>query len=141
MATEYCVGFAFNNARDSVLLIEKQRPPWQKGQFNGIGGHVEDSESPEEAMAREFEEETGQRIEDWEHTIILYGTDWSVHFFLAFIDNGVMNSACGGPTDENVVRIDCDELPKNIIPNLRWLVPLHRGNETFDRGDRIAMAS
>jgi 8-oxo-dGTP diphosphatase len=56
----FVVGFAFNTQRDTVALIEKQRPEWQRGKLNGIGGAVEPTDkSFHAAMAREFQEETG----------------------------------------------------------------------------------
>jgi 8-oxo-dGTP pyrophosphatase MutT (NUDIX family) len=63
---DYVVGFAFD-AYGSVALIQKQRPTWQKGKWNGIGGSREQAETGSEAMAREFYEETGMRTkpEDW----------------------------------------------------------------------------
>jgi 8-oxo-dGTP diphosphatase len=54
----YVVGFQFNNAGDRVALIKKGRPEWQAGLWNGIGGGVERGESAEQAMEREFQEET-----------------------------------------------------------------------------------
>jgi len=36
--TEYVLGFLMDNYR--VVLIEKQRPAWQKGLLNGVGGHI-----------------------------------------------------------------------------------------------------
>lgn len=59
MKKEYVLGFAFSRARDIVLLIEKQKPYWQKGKINGIGGKVEPNEKRYYAMIREFKEETG----------------------------------------------------------------------------------
>jgi 8-oxo-dGTP pyrophosphatase MutT (NUDIX family) len=56
--TEYVLGFAFND-RGRVALIRKTRPTWQRGRWNGIGGHREGLEQPREAMRREFLEETG----------------------------------------------------------------------------------
>jgi hypothetical protein len=37
---EYVVGFAFDTD-GRVALIRKNRPEWQAGRLNGIGGHVE----------------------------------------------------------------------------------------------------
>jgi 8-oxo-dGTP pyrophosphatase MutT (NUDIX family) len=56
--TEYVLGFALDD-RGNVALIKKTRPTWQKGRWNGIGGHREGLEQPREAMRREFLEETG----------------------------------------------------------------------------------
>lgn len=60
----YVVGFLFSTNKKEVVLIKKNRPDWQKGLLNGIGGHIED-ETPLEAMKREFLEETGLKIEYW----------------------------------------------------------------------------
>ena len=71
--TSYVLGFAFDE-RGRVALIEKQKPEWQKGRYNGIGGKIEANEKcvpgasiGQVAMAREFEEETGVLIppKDW----------------------------------------------------------------------------
>jgi len=62
----YVVGFAFDS-QGWFALIEKNRPDWQKGLWNGIGGKIEGDESPADAMSREFHEEAGQLIpkEQW----------------------------------------------------------------------------
>ncbi len=54
---KYVIGFAFHN--DSVLLIEKLKPDWQRGRLNGVGGKIEPNELPLDAMQREFFEECG----------------------------------------------------------------------------------
>jgi hypothetical protein len=56
---DYVLGFQFDQKGSNVALILKNRPEWQAGFWNGIGGHVEPQESPDGAMAREFYEETG----------------------------------------------------------------------------------
>lgn len=42
---EYVLGFAFTpkdlKGNQKVVLIEKLKPEWQKGKFNGIGGKLE----------------------------------------------------------------------------------------------------
>jgi 8-oxo-dGTP diphosphatase len=50
------VGFLF--ADSDVLLVQKMKPDWQKGFWNGVGGKDEDGEEPIDAMVREFREET-----------------------------------------------------------------------------------
>lgn len=58
----YSLGLAFSPDADRVLLILKNRPSFLAGRWNGVGGHVEPGETPSQAMAREFREETGL---DW----------------------------------------------------------------------------
>lgn len=55
----YCCGLFFSAGHEHVHLIRKNRPTWQAGRLNGIGGKVEPGEWPSEGMAREFREETG----------------------------------------------------------------------------------
>ena len=82
--TEYVVGFLFDQNRSHVLLIRKNRPTWQAGKFNGVGGHVEPDETPLAAMDRGFAEEAGLSGLAWEPVSILAGDTWCVHFFAAF---------------------------------------------------------
>lgn len=56
---EYVLGFMFNEDESKVLLIMKNRPAWQAGKLNGVGGKIEAGETPIQAMEREFAEETG----------------------------------------------------------------------------------
>lgn len=55
----YVVGFYFTDDFTHVALIRKNRPAWQAGLLNGIGGRVEPNETPLDAMVREYAEETG----------------------------------------------------------------------------------
>ena len=79
------VGFAFSADRKFVALIEKQRPKWQAGKLNGIGGHVEEGEPLAVAQQREFWEETSIVIpaNSWRAFASLIGADWH---FVAFTD-------------------------------------------------------
>src|ERR1700732_2872515 len=63
MRTMVC-GFLFNGS--SVLLVEKQKPDWQRGLLNGVGGKVEDGELPDAAMRRELFEAAELRAPDWQ---------------------------------------------------------------------------
>ncbi len=82
MKTRYVVGFAFTRSNKCVLLIEKTRPEWQKGKWNGIGGHIEGDETPMEAMKREALEETGISSDfKWEHYATMRGEDFECFVF------------------------------------------------------------
>ena len=100
MKTCYVLGFMFSADREWVTLIRKQRPVWQAGKFNGVGGHVEPGESARMTMVREFREETGVRWEDWECVAVLSGDTVHISVFAAFTD-GIFN--VDTMTDEQVV--------------------------------------
>jgi 8-oxo-dGTP diphosphatase len=130
--TEYVAGFLFDG--DRVALVVKNRPEWQKGKMNGIGGHIEPGETPEQAMAREFVEETGyERPEplDWMRFAELSGSDYKVYFFYEYGDHRLLHQ----PTDETVVSVDIGDLNfANSIPSLTWLIPLAL-SMNFDRAN------
>jgi 8-oxo-dGTP pyrophosphatase MutT (NUDIX family) len=56
------VGFLFSN--EKVLLVKKEKPNWQKGYWNGIGGKLLPDEAPLAGMRREFHEETALDVPD-----------------------------------------------------------------------------
>lgn len=118
----YVVGFYFDNFYENVALIRKKRPEWQKGKLNGIGGKVEidNNESFEDAMHREFKEETGADVYDWDRFCHLRG-DWGEVQF--FVSNGNLHELAS-VTDEPIEIYSVTNLPENVIPNLRWLIPM-----------------
>lgn len=118
-------GFLFDEDLEQVVLIQKQRPAWQKGRLNGVGGKVEPGETALEAMVREFEEETGARIEDWEEFGTLRDEAHGFHvvFFRAVHPLDVVESV-KSVTDEQVVLVQTSTMfDQHCIPNLRWVVP------------------
>lgn len=121
--TEYVAGFLFSPDLESVVLIRKNKPEWQKGLLNGIGGKIEPGEATWEAMRREFKEEAGLDIEKWiKFCEVGVEGDYKVYFFYATSPNyeDVMSM-----TDEKVQVIDSALKPHTkVIKNLFWLIPL-----------------
>lgn len=126
----YCLGFMFDISPKNrrVVLIEKKRPDWQIGMYNGIGGHIEDGETAYEAMTREFEEEAGLSYNEWEHIglrqIVDEKGDLTLHIFRAFtnlIDN------VRTETDETVHQVfirDLQDIKPVLAPSLSYLIPM-----------------
>jgi 8-oxo-dGTP pyrophosphatase MutT (NUDIX family) len=59
---EYVIVFPIRHGSGpdhNVLLVRKNRPEWQKGRLNLVGGKIEPGETPEEAAVRELYEEAG----------------------------------------------------------------------------------
>lgn len=121
--TRYVVGFCFTPSERMVVLIEKKRPKWPAGRFNGVGGKIEDGEAIREAMEREFYEEAGVRVpaEQWERFAILEGSNWEVHVLRAWSDKAMQAST---QEEEEIFVWPVASIPKNTISNLCWLIPL-----------------
>lgn len=118
--TKYVAGFMFQH--EKVGLVIKNRPHWQKGKMNAIGGHIEENESPVEAMRREFVEETGYPDEvEWVPFVVLSGEKFEVHFFYTWGDLEKLQTT----TDEEIIVVDtCKVNSVNSIANLEWLIPM-----------------
>lgn len=124
---EMVLGFVFDAPLEWVALIRKQRPDWQKGKWNGIGGRVQPGEDPLTAMVREFEEEAGLNIPEpyWTRTVVMDGRmhGWRVHVFTT---NSHYAHDVQTKTDEVVAMFKLSSLHQfdGIISNLSWLIPL-----------------
>lgn len=120
----YVCGFLFDKEVQNVVLIWKEKPAWQKGKLNGVGGKIESGETPLKAMIREFKEETGLHVENWQPLADVNGDDWCVHFFFAQDDKNQFEYA-ETMEKEEVAKMEIDILDDyDQIPNLRWLIPM-----------------
>ena len=73
-------------------------------------------------MRREFWEETGVEIEDWEEFATIIGPDYIVYFHCAFSEKYLLVES---KTDEEVFFYEVSELPElNVIANTHWLIPM-----------------
>lgn len=120
----YVAGFLFSQDRTKVALIKKNKPEWQAGKLNGIGGKVEHGENARDAMEREFKEETGIDISwiRWNCFATINGDDYKCYFFRSF-DDSVFDVR--SMEEEQVYVISVNELSNYPhIPNLKWLIPL-----------------
>lgn len=123
----YVVGFALDH-HGRVALIRKNRPAWQAGRLNGIGGHVEPGEVDDQAMRREFREETGADVAGWEPFVVMDFPDATITFYRARVGDAVLDGL-RSTTDEPVSLHSVTDatilgFAGVAIPNLSWLVPL-----------------
>lgn len=121
----YVLGFMLDDGTGTVNLIRKNRPAWQLGKLNGIGGKVEDFDpSLEDAMVREFVEETGVAtdVTDWRLYAVMRSEQesWIVYCFAA--KGSVWRAS--SMTDELVGVYHTDKLPSNALISVRYLIPL-----------------
>ena len=146
--TRYVRGFLFSPDRSHVVLVRKNRPTWQAGLLNGLGGKVEAAEAAGRAMAREFYEESGVLIpvSSWNEFAVLEGPDFDVTFFRAFDDAW---SRCRTMETEEVGALPVKMLGSmNTVPNLGFLIPLALNEDGMDvvrltrgRGDEARLAA
>ena len=122
---QYIVGFAFLALGEHLVLIQKTRPAWQAGKWNGVGGRVEKGEHPIDAMVREFREETGALTakSDWDHFASAIGPDGAlVHFYRGTFAMLQVQTK----TDEIVSIAHVNEWLKrsDLVDNLKYLIPM-----------------
>jgi len=149
----YVCGFMMSYDLMQFLLIRKTHPDWQKGKLNGIGGKIETvpdktypidpmsssrTETPFEAMIREFHEETGITTtrNRWRcfHIEEFYdaseGTTNKVYFFAAFGDEAKRQyiGANNDPLFEVVSSYTLVDLfftnPEQTIYNIPYLIKM-----------------
>jgi 8-oxo-dGTP diphosphatase len=128
--TRYVLGFAFDEAGDRVVLIQKTKPAWQAGKYNGVGGKVEENETMIDAMVREFYEETGVEtaINDWREYAFMVGPDWSCAVYC--LGDGLIVDAVKTTTEEKIEVFSTKALP-NTISNVPWLIAMAKDSDRF----------
>lgn len=129
---QYVCGFCFDDILDYVVLIEKQKPEWQKGRVNGVGGKVEPFEPVYHAMEREFREETGVLVPvgKWTRFCILHvpGEPGAVINFFYAVTNYITVHTAQTMTDEPVLVRKSTAFYDNYLPNLQWLIPMAKSH-------------
>jgi 8-oxo-dGTP diphosphatase len=128
---DYVCGFLFHPQHREVALVRKNKPEWQKGKLNGVGGKIEIGESPSAAMEREFLEEAGVRINRWKLIRIEKFSNGapdgnettSVHFFCATAQEEEWESIRQMESEE-IVKWSGDINNKELMYNLRYLIPM-----------------
>lgn len=128
---KYVLGIAFNRRLKQIALIRKDRPEWQRGLLNGIGGKIEPGEAPMRAMQREFKEETGCTIKvPWCLFAIITGTPKEDYVLYCYCVNCYfdLTKHLATTTDEEILirkmRSGRIEDNMNIVSNLNWLIPM-----------------
>ncbi len=122
---------------ERVLLVEKDRPAWQKGCLNLLGGKIEQGEEPLDTALRELKEESGLKLKSilqknkQHEDVKLMGaivSDVSIVYCVSLpVDSTKSLKPRKRETEEshwhtwNVVKND-----KRLIPNLRVIIPMMR---------------
>ena len=112
--------------RDGCWLMMnrvKKKNDENAGKWIGVGGHLEEGESPEECIAREVREETGLTLTNvrLRGVITFILPDWGDE--LTFLYTGQAEGAAPAECDEGVLRW----VPIDRVPQL----PLWEGDRVF----------
>lgn len=121
---KYVTGFCFNMEMTQVVLIKKNQPDWQKGLYNGVGGKIEPDEESSAAMQREFLEEAGLNISNWDYYVTIGDDKWFVDFYWTQIENIDQVKTM---TAEEIHVVNLEQIFDGTIPvinNLFWLLPM-----------------
>jgi 8-oxo-dGTP pyrophosphatase MutT (NUDIX family) len=150
----YVLGFAFSHAFNQyekrLVLIRKNRPEWQAGKMNGIGGKIEEEDfkwnfnheaTPmvvKYAMTREFKEETGveSTSDQWDYfgkmifNKDIMGGGATVHLLRSFL---IPIDDCKTNEDEEIiidkVKSYLSGYSYPLMHNLPILIPLALSTE------------
>lgn len=130
---QYCLGFIFDYY-NNVVLIKKNKPEWQKGLYNAIGGKIEPKEHALDAMIRECKEETGLDITNW--SIVCYMSrdegDFAFNMvvYAAMVDDATLAET---QEEEEILVINLKDIYNYpAIENIYWLIPLAFHQLNFD---------
>jgi len=114
-----------------ILLVLKDRPEWQKGRLNLVGGKIEKGETPGHAAMRELQEEAGLIgiSPEYGTPIIpklcgaIKGVDCVVYCFSVDVNEKIIK-----PREGETEKVDWYSLDvlddSRLMPNLRLVVPL-----------------
>lgn len=126
---KYSVGFIFEKNLTGVWLIRKNRPAWQAGKLNGIGGKVEPNESFLDCIKRESIEEAGFDGA-WNTFAELLYPDAHLHFFWSIYELGMDVPHTIESEGIEFWNVKDQRLYEQCVPNLRWLIPAAINNIT-----------
>ena len=116
-----------------MLHRTKKSDDPNEGKWIGIGGHMEDGESPEECVVREVREETGLILKEFRYRALitftsdLYETEY-MHLFTANIFEGAITDNCEEGELEWIESDKIMELP--MWEGDRMFIPLIKDDDT-----------
>jgi mutator protein MutT len=121
---------------NTVLLLRRFQTGYEDGKYTFPAGHVDEGETPTEAIIREAKEEIGIEIssKDLQFVHVQYrkGTDGARTDFYFFAEKwkGEPHNAEPDKCDE-VVWLDKEKLPENTLPYVKEITNFIRKNQKY----------
>ncbi|MED1781217.1 NUDIX domain-containing protein [Brevibacillus fortis] len=119
-----------------VLLLRRYNTGYEDGNYSVPAGHLDGNEEVKTAAIREAKEECGIEIDPANLEIVgvmhRRSNDERIDFFVAAIEwRGEIINAEPNKCDE-LVWVDMDKLPPNVIPYVRQALSNFRRKQWFD---------
>lgn len=129
----YSAGLLFDNEKEHVALIHKNRgPDINIGKWTAIGGKEEADEGMYQCQLREFHEETGLRVVDWDDFLQVTGKGYIVFFYKAFVPLDQL-AQIETMEDEKVTFFHIHQLQYlPLARNLEWIIPVALDEHILD---------
>ena len=123
---EYVIVNAIGS-KGKVLLVQKERPEWQKGFFNLVGGKIE-NEGCAQAALRELKEETGLVGSVPNLMGLIEGENELVYCFNVHVVDSMPLRPRDGET-EKVAWVEWADVVHDprLLPSVRLIYPLMHG--------------
>lgn len=112
---KHVIGFITNANR--IMLIEKKKPAWQKGMFNGVAGQILEDEDPAQAISREAQAQTGLSGLRWTE-IFMKNKEEDV-FYLNAETSTLEFNRFKKDAAEDIHVFSIEVLPDNCVHNVR----------------------
>ncbi len=120
----YCLVIARSTQKD-IVLIEKQKPSWQKDKLNFVGGKLEFGESYQECAQREFYEETGVHLKINEFQLLAKVQRKDMFYMEVFQVESDLVLQAKTMEEEKIIIMKENEFLRlrnhQMIENLHWL--------------------
>ena len=128
----YTYTLVFINIASHIVMINRNKAPWM-GMWNGLGGKIQEDETPKQSIQREIQEELGVHIslnDILERGILTWNTfeadGQGIHLFYVELDQ--LDLAFPIQMDEGIIdlkRIDWITHLNNrgVAPNIKYFLP------------------
>lgn len=128
----YTYTLVFINIASHIVMINRNKTPWM-GMWNGLGGKIQEDETPKQSIQREIQEELGVHISL--HNILERGVlTWNtfeahgqgIHLFYVELESLALSFPI--QMDEGIIdlkHIDWIIHPNNkgVAPNIQYFLP------------------